>query len=166
MLLFNDIDCSSYPRILHWFLSCLSYLCYFDTYSVPAYHPKIFVGAPYPSNSPSINKSLIFQHFYLPYLQHVDTKPASASEGTESTTPSTISPSKTVQVDASSTASSHPASETDTDNSDDLHNFGPSDWTPYQLLFGTVVIVGAVVWYIRKRRSTEKESSEALMKDY
>ncbi|EWC43901.1 peptidyl-prolyl cis-trans isomerase B [Drechslerella stenobrocha 248] len=85
-----------------------------------------------------------------------------------------------VQIDASSTADktsddddssnsaspTRPASETDTDTSDDLRQLGPVDWMPYQILIVAIVFVGAVVWYIKKRRSTEKEASEALMKDY
>ncbi|KAJ6259977.1 Phosphatase [Drechslerella dactyloides] len=59
-----------------------------------------------------------------------------------------------------------PASETDTDTSDDLRRLGPKDWTPYQILLVSIVFVAAIVWYIKKRRSTEKEAGEALMKDY
>ncbi|EPS35784.1 hypothetical protein H072_10767 [Dactylellina haptotyla CBS 200.50] len=92
---------------------------------------------------------------------------ASASkDGTVPTTPLlTATASKTEQVDASSIAS-HPASEVDTDTTDDIRHLGPKDWAPYQILLVGVVIIAAAVWYIKKRRSTDKESSESLMKDY
>ncbi|KAK6535973.1 Peptidyl-prolyl cis-trans isomerase B [Arthrobotrys megalospora] len=62
---------------------------------------------------------------------------------------------------------SHPASETDTDESDDFKHFASSgSWAPYQILLAGVIFVGAAVWYIKKRRATDKEAQESLMKDY
>ncbi|KAF3914726.1 hypothetical protein AA313_de0208186 [Arthrobotrys entomopaga] len=65
-----------------------------------------------------------------------------------------------------STIASHPASESDKDTSDDLRHMGAKDWAPYQLLLVGIVIVAAAVWYIKKRRSSEKEAEQGLMKDY
>ncbi|KAK6508974.1 Peptidyl-prolyl cis-trans isomerase B [Arthrobotrys musiformis] len=64
-------------------------------------------------------------------------------------------------------SASHPASETDTDESDDFKHFSSSgSWAPYQILAAFVLFFAAAVWYIKKRSSTDRESQESLMKDY
>ncbi|RVD81156.1 uncharacterized protein DFL_009031 [Arthrobotrys flagrans] len=64
-------------------------------------------------------------------------------------------------------SASHPASETDTDESDDFKHFTTGgSWAPYQIFVAGVIFVGAAVWYIKKRRATDKEAQESLMKDY
>ncbi|KAK6538297.1 Peptidyl-prolyl cis-trans isomerase B [Orbilia ellipsospora] len=90
-----------------------------------------------------------------------------ASTPEHGTTPNTVSApaSKTTPVDTTAIAS-HPASEADKDTSDDLRHMGAKDWAPYQILLVGIVIVAAAVWYIKKRRSSEKEAEQGLMKDY
>ncbi|KAK6516261.1 Peptidyl-prolyl cis-trans isomerase B [Arthrobotrys conoides] len=64
-------------------------------------------------------------------------------------------------------SASHPASETDTDVSDDFKHFTTNgSWVPYQIFAAFVIFVVAAVWYIKKRRATDKEAQQSLMKDY
>ncbi|KAK6508975.1 Peptidyl-prolyl cis-trans isomerase B, variant 2 [Arthrobotrys musiformis] len=85
-----------------------------------------------------------------------------------STPASTSSTPQIPEIDPSSTTiASHPASETDTDESDDFKHFSSSgSWAPYQILAAFVLFFAAAVWYIKKRSSTDRESQESLMKDY
>ncbi|KAF3912029.1 Phosphatase [Orbilia brochopaga] len=89
--------------------------------------------------------------------------PPSPSAPTKVDTPAADSADSTADAETSAGA---PASEPDSDTSDDLRRMGPADWTPYQILLVSIVFLAAIVWYIKKRRSTEKEAGEALMKDY
>ncbi|KAF3940174.1 Phosphatase [Dactylella cylindrospora] len=105
--------------------------------------------------------------------------PAEAQQSTSSTSSTNIDPASSTPLSSSNndanasgvssaagSSPSKPASEADTDTSDDLNRMGPSDWAPYQILLAVIVFVAAVAWYVRKRRSTEKEAENSLMKDY
>ncbi|KAK6362759.1 Peptidyl-prolyl cis-trans isomerase B [Orbilia blumenaviensis] len=87
---------------------------------------------------------------------------ASVSVSSASANPEIDSPSS-----SSTTIASHPASETDTDESDDFkHLSAGGSWAPYQIFVAGAIFIGAAVWYIKKRRATDKEAQESLMKDY
>ncbi|EGX50822.1 hypothetical protein AOL_s00054g908 [Orbilia oligospora ATCC 24927] len=86
--------------------------------------------------------------------------------------PSSSSPSKVPEIDtslssSSTTVASRPASETDTDKSDDFKHFSTDgSWVPYQIFAAFVMFAGAAFWYIKKRNATDREAQESLMKDY
>ncbi|KAF3085909.1 Peptidyl-prolyl cis-trans isomerase B [Orbilia oligospora] len=89
-----------------------------------------------------------------------------------SSSSSSASPSKVPEIDNSSSSSSttvasRPASETDTDKSDDFKHFSTDgSWVPYQIFAAFVMFAGAAFWYIKKRNATDREAQESLMKDY